>query len=131
MRRLIIKWVLMAVAFIPAAYLCDAMRMPVMFSDPWELAGLFKLLFGLALLSFLNATLGKLLKFLMLPLNCLTFGLVGLVINAGMLMIASNLSAGFTVNGFLTAFVCSLLYSGIGAILQSFLPDEKPKEEKE
>jgi len=130
MRRLLLKWGLMAVAFVGAAHLCDALTLPVHY-DLYELAGFFKFLIGLAILGFLNATLGRLLKFLMLPLNCLTFGLVGLVVNAAMLMIASNLSLGFSVNGsFFTAFVCSLFYSGLCAILQSLLPD-KEKEKKD
>ena len=45
---------------------------------------------GVAILALLNATLGKILKLLTLPLNCLTLGLFSLVINAIIFMIVAS-----------------------------------------
>lgn len=89
-----------------------------------------KLLLGVLVLSFLNATLGRLLKLLTLPLSCLTLGLFSLVVNAAVLWIAASLELGFKitdtgVQGFLAAFVASLLVSFINGVLGVFLPDDR------
>lgn len=88
------------------------------------------LMVGVALLAFLNATLGKFLKFITLPLSCLTLGLFSLVVNAAVLYFAARLELGFAIkdsgfSGFLAAFVASLLISFINGVLGVFLPDDK------
>jgi putative membrane protein len=85
---------------------------------------------GVALLAFLNVTLGKFLKFITLPLSCITLGLFSLVVNAAVLYSAARLELGFKVTdpglkGFIAAFVASLLISLINGVLGVFLPDDK------
>jgi putative membrane protein len=85
---------------------------------------------GVALLAFLNVTLGKLLKLITLPLSCLTLGFFSLVVNAGVLYFAARLKLGFQIvddgiKAFAAAFVASLLISAINGALGVFLPDEK------
>ena len=88
---------------------------------------------GVAVLSLLNATLGKILKVLTIPLNCLTLGLFSLVINALMLLLVAHLNIGFSIGGsgveeFLTAFVASLLIACVSGALSIFVPDKDEDE---
>ena len=92
-------------------------------------ADALKLLVGVLVLGLLNATLGRVLKILTLPLRCLTLGLFSLVVNAVVLWIAASLDLGFHVEpgvrGFVAAFVASLLIAFINGVLGVFLPDDK------
>jgi putative membrane protein len=83
------------------------------------------IIFGLV-----NAFVRPIVKLLSLPLNMLTFGLVGFVINAGMVMLAAaisdNLDLGFTLAGWppgsigldvlLAALLVSIVLSVVSAL---------------
>ena len=75
----------------------------------------------------LNATLGNLLKLLGLPVVLLTLGLAALVINALMLMLASNFVRGFHVSGFVSAFVGSIILSIATAVIGGLLKTNAEK----
>ena len=95
-----------------------------------DLGHVLILMIGVALLAFLNVTLGKFLKFITLPLSCITLGLFSLVVNAAVLFFAASLNLGFSIEnggakGFIAAFVASLLISLINGVLGVFLPDDK------
>jgi len=64
-----------------------------------------------------NAVLRPLLIFFTLPLVLLTLGLFILVINALLLMLAAWAVPGFHLDGFLTAFLASLLISIVSFFL--------------
>ncbi len=98
--------------------------------DVTSAGAVVKLMIGVLVLSFLNATLGKVLKFITLPLTCITLGLFSLVVNATVLYGAAQLGLGFKItdNGpkaFLAAFLASILISFINGVLGVFLPDDK------
>jgi putative membrane protein len=98
--------------------------------DVHSVESLLKLLIGVLVLSFLNATLGRILKFLTFPLSCITLGLFSLVVNAVILMIAASLNLGFKISdsgtkAFIAAFIASLLIAFINGVLGVFLPDDK------
>lgn len=132
MGRLLIRWVFLAVSVIVASVVTSALglKFEAIYSTPAEIV---RLLIGVAILAIVNATLGKLLKLLTLPLNCLTLGLFSLVVNALMLMLVASLDFGFTIKGspsgkFLAAFVGSLLISFMNGILGIFVPDKDEDE---
>jgi putative membrane protein len=98
--------------------------------DVHSVDGALKLLIGVAVLSFLNATLGKILKLVTIPLSCITLGLFSLVVNALVLWVAASFELGFKITGsglkaFEASFVASLLISFINGVLGVFLPDDK------
>ncbi len=70
------------------------------------------------LLALLNSTLRPLLILLTIPLTVFSFGLFLLVINAGLVMLASDWVDGFSVEGFWSALSFSLLYSTISSLLE-------------
>jgi putative membrane protein len=132
MGRLLIRWILLALSVVVASLVTKALGLQ--FVVKLDSAGDFlRLLLGVAVLSFVNATLGRLLKLLTLPLNCLTLGLFSLVVNAVILMLVASLDIGFTILGsdfgrFLAAFVGSLLISFVSGALGTFVPDKDEDE---
>jgi putative membrane protein len=126
--RLLLRWVLLAFSVVAASLVSQALGLgfKVQYGTAEDVV---KLLIGVAVLSFLNATLGRILKFMTLPLSCITLGLFSLVVNAVVLMIAASLNLGFTIadtglKAFMAAFVASLLISFINSVLGVFLPDD-------
>ena len=129
MTRLLIRWALLAFSVFAASLVCQALHLGFQV-DAHDASGVVKLLLGVAVLSFLNATVGKILKFLTMPIGCLTLGLSSLVINAAVLWFAASLRLGFVIskegfNGALAAFVASLLIAFINGVLGVLLPDDE------
>jgi putative membrane protein len=129
MTKLLLRWILLAVSVVAASYVSQALGLGFEV-DVHDASGFMKLLLGVAVLSLLNATVGKLIKFLTLPLSCITLGLFSLVINAVILMLAASFKLGFRLSeggfgGFVAAFVASLMIAFINGVLGMFLPDDK------
>ncbi len=129
MGKLLLRWIVLAASVFAASLVSHALKLG--FSvDVYSIDGAIKLFIGVAVLSFLNATLGRVLKFITIPLSCITLGLFSLVVNAVVLWIAATLNLGFKITdsglkAFIAAFVASLLISFINGVLGVFLPDDK------
>lgn len=74
-------------------------------------------------LAILNAIVKPILIFLTFPITLVTFGLFLFVINAGIILLAAKVVAGFAVDGFWWALLFGLLLSIVTSVLY--------KEEKE
>lgn len=130
--RLIFRWILLAISVLAASWLTQKLGLGFQASYHQPV----QLLLGVALLALLNNTLGKLLKLLTLPFNCLTLGLVSLVINALMLILAAEAELGFqfveaSAPKFLSAIVAAILISLINGILNGILISDEEKEERD
>ena len=93
------------------------------------LPGVHVATFGIAVivalvLSLLNFLVKPLLIILTLPVTIISFGLFLLVINALIILMASGLVSGFTVDGFWWALLFSLLLSLVQSILFAFLKED-------
>lgn len=73
------------------------------------------------LLAVLNATVKPILKIIGLPLSLVTLGAFSLVINAVVILVADALNDGMRVDGFVWAFVFSILLSLLTWVLQKIL----------
>lgn len=131
MSKLVLRWVLLACSVYAASLVAQALKLGFK-ADVSDASSFLKLMIGVFVLSFLNATLGKILKFLTLPLSCITLGLFSLVVNAVVLMVAASLNLGFRIDAgnsslkaFVAAFVASILISFINGVLGMFLPDDR------
>jgi putative membrane protein len=71
----------------------------------------------------LNATLGLVLKIITFPFAILTLGLFLLVINAVMILLASDLVPGFHVTGFLPAFLGAIALALLGMVIRTVTKD--------
>jgi putative membrane protein len=114
MKGLFIRWLILTLAIMAAAYVLDGI----------EVLGFFSAFFAAAILGILNALLRPILLLITLPLNILTLGLFTFVINALMLMMASGVSGGFHVRGFWWAVVGSLIISAVSWLLTSLINDK-------
>jgi putative membrane protein len=98
MLRMLLQWILNAVALLIVAHLVSGFVV-----TNWTSALIAVIVIGL-----FNATVGLLLKVITLPLGILTFGIFFLVINALILKFASVFVPGFKVETFGAAFLGAL-----------------------
>lgn len=113
--KTILRWFLRALAVVITAYLLPGI----------VVKSFFVALVVAVVLGFFNTILKPILVILTLPINILTLGLFTLVINAGLILLASNLVAGFQVDGFWWALIFSLILSLVNAVLNVFEPENK------
>ncbi len=114
MAGLFLRWIILTVAILTAAYLIEGIRVQ----------GFVSAFFAAAILGVLNAFFRPILFILTLPINVLTLGLFTFVINALMLMMASGVIGGFVVDGFGTALLGSLIISLVSWGLSTFINDQ-------
>ena len=69
-------------------------------------------------LALLNSTIKPILSLLTIPLTVVSFGLFLLVINAGVVLLASDWIDGFSVSGFWSALAFSIVYSALSSMLE-------------
>jgi len=69
-------------------------------------------------LALLNSTIKPLLVIFTIPLTVFSFGLFLLVINAGVVLLASDWVDGFTVAGFWSALAFGVVYSALSSMLE-------------
>lgn len=127
MKRLLIRWVLMAVSVVLASVILTAFGLD--FHARYGNAGeIGTLLIGVVVLALLNATLGRVIRLVTLPLSCITLGLFSLVVNGIVLFIAAQMNLGFS-GGFLGCLGASLLISFLNGMLGVFVPDKDSDRE--
>ncbi|MBO9514395.1 MAG: phage holin family protein [Variovorax sp.] len=109
--RLLIKWLLSALALLAVAYLYSGVQVTSYSSA----------LLAAAVIGLLNMFVRPVLVVLTLPVTIVTLGLFLFVINALLFWAASGLLSGLHVDGFLAALIGSLLYSLLGLVIESAL----------
>ena len=111
MLKLLLKWLLSAVALLAVAYIY-----------PGVVVGSFgSALLAALIIGLFNMVLRPVLVLLTLPVTVITLGLFLFVINALMFWAASGLVGGFHVNGFGAALLGSLIYSALGLAIDAVL----------
>lgn len=111
MRGLLIRWCVLTLAILLAAYLLPGITV----------GGPLSAFFAAAALGILNALFRPILLLVTLPLNILTLGLFTFVINALMLMMASGVIGGLQVRGFWWAVLGSLIISTVSWLSTSLI----------
>lgn len=111
--KLLLKWVISALAIMGTAYLLKGIIVPSFY-----IAFVLALVFGL-----LNAVLRPILIILTLPVNILTLGLFTLIINGFLFWLPSTFIEGFTVENFWWAIGGALLVSVFSWIGNGLLSD--------
>jgi putative membrane protein len=113
--RLLLNWLLSAISLLIVSHL-----IPGFYVRDFKAALIAALVIGLV-----NATLGLILKIITFPLTILTLGIFWLVINALMLIFASNFVPGFAVHGFWAAFWGAIILSLINMVFKALARDAK------
>jgi putative membrane protein len=111
MRGLLIRWIVLTLAILLAAYLLPGITV----------GGPISAFLAAAALGILNALFRPILLLVTLPLNILTLGLFTFVINALMLMMASGLIGSLQVRGFWWAVLGSLIITAVSWLSTSLI----------
>src|SRR6202045_4570223 len=107
MRYWLIHWILSGVALLIVANIVPGIQV-----ESFGSALIAALVIGLV-----SATVGLILKIILLPFILLSLGIVYFLINGLMLELASALVPGFRVSGFLTAVIGSILLTLVDYLL--------------
>jgi len=108
---MLINWLLSALSLVIVANVIPG----------FELSGFVAALIAALVIGFVNATLGFFLKVVTFPLTIVTLGIFWLVINALMLKVAAALVPGFRINGFLPAFLGSIVLTLVNMVLRALV----------
>ena len=119
--KLLVRWVISALALFAAAWLVPGIRVE---GNAWVIYAVMAVILGLV-----NAIIRPLLKLLTCPLILLTLGLFILVINGITLRLASAIAVnwfgvGFYVNGFWPALLGALIVSIVTVILSALVRED-------
>lgn len=114
--RLLIRWLISAVALLIVAHIVPGIYV----------RGFIGALIAAAVIGFINATLGSILKVLTFPIWILTLGLFLIVINAAMLKVAAFfMPALFEVRTWTAAILGAILLSLVSAFLHWLVGDKR------
>jgi putative membrane protein len=117
MLKLLLVWLINAVALLAVAYLMPSV----------QVASFGSALIAALVLGLLNAVIRPVLILLTLPATILTLGLFIFVINALTFWLAGSILQGFVVTSFWSAFFGALVFSVISWALSALLlPDKRP-----
>ena len=112
--KLLIHWFLSAVAVWLVSEIVPG----------FQVASLGSALIAAVVIGLVNATLGFALKIVTFPLSVATLGVVWLIINGLMLLVAAHFVPGFAISGFLAAFFGAIALSVVNMILKTLFPDK-------
>lgn len=82
--------------------------------------GFYSALITALILSVINLIVKPVISLLTLPVNILTLGLLGLVINGALLWFVASFVDGFHITSFLYAFIAALVISAVNWLLSKF-----------
>ena len=111
---LLVRWILFALAIVFVAWLVPGIEV-----ENFQSAMLVTVSIAL-----INIFIRPLIVFITLPINILTLGIFTLVINALLLMLAGYLAPGVDVEGFLSAFIGSVVLAFLGLIINMVTIDK-------
>jgi len=108
--KTIIHWVVSALAILLTAYLLPGVHVD----------GIVAALILAVVLGVINAFLRPLLVVLTLPITILTLGFFVLIINGLLVMLASYIVPGFTIDGFWWALAFGIVLAIVSSVLHMF-----------
>ncbi len=104
---LLLRWILFTLAIMFVAWLVPGIGV-----ENFQTAMLVTVIMAL-----INIFIRPLIVFITLPINILTLGIFTLVINALLFMLAGYIAPGFYVDGFMAAFLGSVVLAFLGLII--------------
>ncbi len=111
---LLLRWIFFALAILVVAWI-----VPGIFVENFQSAMLVTVIMAL-----INIFIRPLIVFITLPINILTLGIFGLIVNALLFMLAGYVAPGFYVDGFLSAFLGSVVLSFLGLVINMIVPND-------
>ncbi len=114
----ILRWTISGVALAVVGHLGIGVR--------YETVG--ALAMATVVIGLVNSLIRPILALLTLPLNCLTFGLFGFVLNAILFWVAGNSVPGFHVETVLGAVLGPILMGLLSGLLNSLIVDRRTRD---
>ena len=106
--KMIVNWLLSALSLMIVAHVVRG----------FDVTGFTAALLAALVIGLVNATLGLFLKVVTFPLTLLSLGVFWFVINALMLKLAAAFVPGFSIQGFLPAFLGAIVLSLVNLFLK-------------
>ena len=103
---ILLHWLIITLAIMVSAYLLPGVK----------IAGFVPALAAAVVLGLLNLVLKPILVLLTLPINILTLGLFTLVINAAIIMLATKIVTGFTVENWWWAILFGIVLGLVNSL---------------
>jgi putative membrane protein len=113
--QILLRWLASAIALYITVLVGDHLHLGLYIKPGLE--GVAPAIIAVAVLAIVNAVIRPIVKFLTLPITCLTLGLFTFVINAIMFWIVGQVVPGFHVKGFMAALFGSVVMSVFGGLL--------------
>lgn len=126
--RFFVRWIASAVALYLTVYTGLLLHLHLWLAR--GVAGLEAAFAIVAVLAVINGLIRPVVRLVALPLTCLTFGLFGIVINAGLFWLAGQYVPGFSVRGFLSSVYGSCVMAMVSALLSTFVRDKKDRRNR-
>ncbi len=111
MFKIILKWLALSAAVIAASYLIPGITVNAPTTALWV---------GLVL-GLINISLKPILKLLTLPVNIITLGIFGVILNALLFWLVAVIIGGFAITGFVPALLGSVVIAVIMGIVNIVL----------
>lgn len=112
--EILLRWAIFSIALLLVS----------LFVPGFEVQTFYTALIVSAVLGFLNVFIRPVLILLTLPINLVTLGLFTFVINAALLLFAASFIQGFSIEGFVPAFVAAILLWLIGLGINSLTKEK-------
>ena len=106
---LLVSWFLYALAIIFIAWLIPGI----------EVENFSSAMLVCVVIALINIFVRPIIQLVTLPINFITLGIFGLIINALLFMLAGYLAPGFEVDGFLSAFLGSIVLSFLSLVINT------------
>ena len=106
---LLLRWVLFALAIMFTAWLIPGI----------EVDGFKSAMLVVVIMALINIFIKPLIVLITLPINLITLGLFIFVINAALLLLLGRIAPGFEVDGFLSAFLGSIVLSFLSLVINT------------
>ncbi len=97
----VIKWILLALLIMGIAWVIPGIM----------ITGFISALIVVVIMSVVNLLIRPIIEFISLPLNVLTLGIFGLIINALLFLLVAKFSPGFQIDGFWSGFWGAIILS--------------------
>jgi putative membrane protein len=125
MKNLLTRWIASALALFIIAQLKIGIKV-----DDHGIQTAGTLLLVVVVLGLVNALVRPIIMFFAWPLNCLTFGLLGFVINVCLFWLVGTFVPGFHVTGPVPALIGFIAMGAISGLINFLLKDRGDKDDR-
>lgn len=121
--RVLLRWIIGAVALFLTVQAAQALKIGLALKPGTE--GVVSAFVVILVLTLVNAFIRPVVRLITMPLNCLTLGLFGFVVNALMFWLVGMLDLGLVVKDFVAALFGSVVLSVISGLLNALVVERE------